>query len=115
MTDFNPANRPRASKIFNELQPYESEILDLKDFQFPQNRQTYQAYRAENSTPTSNYSQNQPAYQYAENIQNIYPQIENRPSSYQVRPEIYSNYNAYPVIQNQVPPISSGNYHSRQY
>ena len=87
MTDMNPANRPKASKIFNELQPYESEILNLEDFQFPQQqgRQIHQGYRPDHSS-SSNYSQNHPTYQYSENIQTNYPQLESRPTAYQVRP-----------------------------
>lgn len=102
MTDFNPANRPRASKIFNELQPYESEILNIEDFQFPQpqGRQAYQGYRPDHSSSTSNYSQNHPNYQYSENIQTNYPHLESRPIPYQVRPQIYSNYNVYPAMSN---------------
>lgn len=111
MTEFSPSNRPRASKIYSELQPYENEILNLEEFQFPRPQQSRPSQGYSNYSPSSHYAQQHAPYSYQPSVY--------QPEAYNanIRPDTNAYYNMLRPIQSQVPPISqvSTSYQSRPY
>lgn len=106
MIHFNPALRPKASKLYADLHPYEAEILNLEEFQFvnqnPRNSQRHTTADYYGTNVQTNY---QPQSYQNQNYQPQYqPQHQQYTPQYNYQP--ISQPQSYYVQQNQVPPVS---------
>ena len=137
MLEVNPGNRVKASRVFGELQVYESEILNLEEFEIRGAAGQYQGgpgpsshiraynqspphsqYPAQYPTQQPHHAQPQPQhYSYIlannnNNNNNYLPQVEPYRPSVHPRDEPPTAYydKVYAPVQSRIPPVSSNSY-----